>query len=153
MSTVTERRGGAVVTLRASARRRLESAPPQIGADRPPWVPLGRADLLALMHGFSPGQGWAWLLIVAESLADGTPTMPLARCKQIAGRHWEGLWITAQRRRVAEQIGDQIRIVLVDALIAEARAAGCDTVMARSAFTHHLPALLKNLVNDSNKER
>lgn len=30
-------------------------------------------------------------------------------------------------------------------LIADARAAGCDSVMARSAFTHQLPQLLKNL--------
>ena len=32
-------------------------------------------------------------------------------------------------------------------LIADARAAGCDSVMARSAFTQQLPQLLKNLAS------
>lgn len=52
MSTTTGRRGGTV-------------------DDLPPWVPVGRNDLLALMHGFPARQGWAWLLIIAEALADG----------------------------------------------------------------------------------
>jgi CheY-like chemotaxis protein len=36
-------------------------------------------------------------------------------------------------------------------LISEARAAGCDSVMARSAFTRELPELLRGLVNKSNQ--
>jgi CheY-like chemotaxis protein len=34
-------------------------------------------------------------------------------------------------------------------LIAEARAAGCDSVMARSAFTKNLPEILKGAANHS----
>lgn len=34
-------------------------------------------------------------------------------------------------------------------LISAARAAGCDSVMARSAFTQQLPNLLRGLVSDS----
>ena len=34
-------------------------------------------------------------------------------------------------------------------LIVEARAAGCDTVMARSAFTKNLPQILKGGANNS----
>lgn len=34
--------------------------------------------------------------------------------------------------------------------IAEARAAGCDKVMARSAFTQQLPGILKGLANPGN---
>ena len=33
-------------------------------------------------------------------------------------------------------------------LIAEARAAGCDSVMARSAFTKNLPEILKGAANN-----
>lgn len=36
-------------------------------------------------------------------------------------------------------------------LISAARAAGCDSVMARSAFTQQLPDLLKSLVTKSDK--
>jgi DNA-binding NarL/FixJ family response regulator len=35
-------------------------------------------------------------------------------------------------------------------LIADAKAAGCDAVMARSAFTQQLPNLLRSLAGDSN---
>jgi DNA-binding NarL/FixJ family response regulator len=34
-------------------------------------------------------------------------------------------------------------------LISAARAAGCDSVMARSAFTQQLPSLLRSLINES----
>lgn len=88
----------------------------------PPWVPVGRNDLLALTHGFHAGQGWAWLLIVSEALADGLALMPMSRCADIAGRHWDGLWTTLQRRRLAKQIGDQIHIVWVDSVLADAHA-------------------------------
>jgi DNA-binding NarL/FixJ family response regulator len=37
-------------------------------------------------------------------------------------------------------------------LISAARAAGCDTVMPRSAFTQQLPALLRSLSTDSVKD-
>ena len=36
-----------------------------------------------------------------------------------------------------------------EGLIADARAAGCDTVMARSAFSQKLPELLRSLVTES----
>jgi DNA-binding NarL/FixJ family response regulator len=36
-------------------------------------------------------------------------------------------------------------------LISAARAAGCDSVMARSAFTQQLPNLLRSLVSDGKK--
>jgi len=35
-------------------------------------------------------------------------------------------------------------------MIADAKAAGCDTVMARSAFTQQLPHLLRSLAAESN---
>jgi len=37
-------------------------------------------------------------------------------------------------------------------LIAAARTAGCDSVMARSAFTQQLPNLLASLVTDGDKK-
>ena len=36
-------------------------------------------------------------------------------------------------------------------LISDARACGCDTVLARSAFTRQLPQLLQNLVSGDNQ--
>ena len=39
-----------------------------------------------------------------------------------------------------------------DDLIAQARAAGCDKVMARSAFTRQLPELLRNAGNEGDHE-
>jgi len=36
-------------------------------------------------------------------------------------------------------------------LISEARASGCDSVMARSAFTQQLPNLLQSFVTEDNK--
>ena len=62
-------------------------------------------------------------------------------------------WIRALKADPATQA---IRIVgfvshVQERLIADARAAGCDTVMARSAFTQQLPALLRSLVTESDK--
>ena len=56
-------------------------------------------------------------------------------------------WIRALKADPATQA---IRIVgfarhTQEQLIADAKAAGCDSVMARSAFTQQLPLLLKNL--------
>ena len=56
-------------------------------------------------------------------------------------------WIRALK---ADPATRQIRIVgfvshVQEQLIAEARGAGCDTVMARSAFVQQLPNLLRSL--------
>ena len=50
----------------------------------------------------------------------------------------------------------RIRIVgfvshVQEELISQARAAGCDSVMARSAFTQQLPNLLKSFATEDNK--
>jgi len=60
-------------------------------------------------------------------------------------------WIQALKSDPATR---PIRIVgfvshVQEELIAAARAAGCDSVMARSAFTQQLPNLLRGLVPDS----
>ncbi len=59
-------------------------------------------------------------------------------------------WIRALK---ADPITRPIRIVgfashVQEQLISAARAAGCDSVMARSAFTQQLPNLLRSLVSD-----
>ena len=59
-------------------------------------------------------------------------------------------WIRALKADPATQA---IRIVgfvshVQEQLIADARAAGCDSVMARSAFTQQLPNLLRSLVTE-----
>lgn len=59
-------------------------------------------------------------------------------------------WIKALK---ADPATHAIRLVafashVQEQLISAARAAGCDSVMARSAFTQQLPKLLRNLVND-----
>ena len=58
-------------------------------------------------------------------------------------------WIKALKADPATQT---VRIVgfvshVQEDLIAAARAAGCDSVMARSAFTQQLPNLLRSLVS------
>ena len=60
-------------------------------------------------------------------------------------------WIQALKSDPATR---PIRIVgfvshVQEELISAARAAGCDSVMARSAFTQQLPNLLRGLVPDS----
>ena len=62
-------------------------------------------------------------------------------------------WIRALK---ADPLTRPIRIVgfashLQEQLISAARAAGCDSVMARSAFTQQLPNLLRSLVSDGEK--
>lgn len=57
-------------------------------------------------------------------------------------------WIRALK---ADPATSPIRIIafvshVKEQLIADARAAGCDAVMARSAFTQQLPKLLRSLV-------
>lgn len=120
----TTRRNGTVITLRPGSRTKAATTPVSVAAP-PPWIALGRPDLLRLIHGLTQGQGWAFVQISAEALADGTPAMAEDRCREIAGRHWDGLWITLQRRRLGERVGGQIRIVWVaEALTAaEARIA------------------------------
>ena len=63
-------------------------------------------------------------------------------------------WIRALKANPATQA---IRVVgfvshVQEQLISDARAAGCDSVMARSAFTRQLPNLLRSLVSEGNKE-
>jgi CheY-like chemotaxis protein len=63
-------------------------------------------------------------------------------------------WIRALKADPATRL---IRIVgfvshVQEQLISDAKAAGCDAVMARSAFTQQLPNLLKNLVTEGNKD-
>lgn len=108
MMTV-ERRNGAVVTLRSSDRKRPSPAPVHSNS-APPWVPVGRTDFLAQLYGFTAREGWPWVLIVGEALADGNDLMPESRCREIAGRHWDALWIILLRRRLASAEGDKIRI-------------------------------------------
>ena len=60
-------------------------------------------------------------------------------------------WIQALK---SEPVTRPIRIVgfashVQEQLISDARAAGCDSVMARSAFTQQLPNLLRTLVTES----
>ncbi len=60
-------------------------------------------------------------------------------------------WIQALK---ADPATRPIRIVafvshVQEQLISAARAAGCDSVMARSAFTQQLPNLLRSLINES----
>jgi CheY-like chemotaxis protein len=60
-------------------------------------------------------------------------------------------WIRTLKADPATQA---IRIVgfvshVQEQLIADARAAGCDSVMARSAFTQQLPQLLKSLATEN----
>jgi DNA-binding NarL/FixJ family response regulator len=62
-------------------------------------------------------------------------------------------WIRALK---ADPLTLPIRIVgfashVQEQLISAARAAGCDSVMARSAFTQQLPNLLRSLVSDGEK--
>jgi len=62
-------------------------------------------------------------------------------------------WIRALK---ADPLTHPIRIVgfashVQEQLISAARAAGCDSVMARSAFTQQLPNLLRSLVSDDKK--
>lgn len=61
-------------------------------------------------------------------------------------------WIRSMKADPATQ---SIRIVgfvshVESQLIADAKAAGCDAVMARSAFTQQLPHLLRSLGAESN---
>lgn len=63
-------------------------------------------------------------------------------------------WIRALK---ADPGTHSIRIVgfvshVQEQLISAARGAGCDSVMARSAFTQQLPDLLRNLVSDFEKD-
>jgi DNA-binding NarL/FixJ family response regulator len=63
-------------------------------------------------------------------------------------------WIQALKSDPATQ---PIRIVgfashVQNNLISAARTAGCDSVMARSAFTQQLPSLLESLVIDGDKK-
>ncbi|HXW13725.1 MAG TPA: response regulator [Terriglobia bacterium] len=63
-------------------------------------------------------------------------------------------WIRALKANPATQA---IRVVgfvshVQEQLISDARAAGCYSVMARSAFTRQLPNLLRSLVSEGNKE-
>jgi len=63
-------------------------------------------------------------------------------------------WIQALKSNPATR---PIRIVgfvshVQEDLISAARAAGCDSVMARSAFTRQLPSLLQGLVTDGDKK-
>jgi DNA-binding NarL/FixJ family response regulator len=69
-------------------------------------------------------------------------------------RHSALDWIRALK---ADPATHPIRIVgfvshVQEQLISDARAAGCDSVMARSAFTQQLPNLLKSLVIECNNE-
>ena len=62
-------------------------------------------------------------------------------------------WIRALK---ADPATRPIRIVgfvshVQEELISAARAAGCDSVMARSAFTQQLPNLLRSLVTECDK--
>jgi CheY-like chemotaxis protein len=64
-------------------------------------------------------------------------------------------WIQALK---ADPATRPIRIVafvshVQEEIISTARAAGCDAVMARSAFTQQLPNLLRNLVSEGEKEK
>ena len=63
-------------------------------------------------------------------------------------------WIQALKADPATQ---PIRIVgfashVQEQLISAARGAGCDTVMARSAFTQQLPHLLRSLVTEGEQK-
>ncbi len=62
-------------------------------------------------------------------------------------------WIIALK---ADPATRPIRIIafashVQEQLISAARAAGCDSVMARSAFTSQLPSILRRLVSDNGK--
>ncbi|MFZ0962528.1 MAG: response regulator [Terriglobia bacterium] len=62
-------------------------------------------------------------------------------------------WVRALK---ADPATRPIRIVgfvshVEEQLISAARAAGCDSVMARSAFTQQLPSLLRNLASENEK--
>ncbi len=63
-------------------------------------------------------------------------------------------WIQALKSDSATR---PVRIVafvshVQEQLISAARAAGCDSVMARSAFTQQLPELLRSLVTESKND-
>ena len=60
-------------------------------AAQPPWVPIPRGDWLRLVYGLPLPQAGAWSLLLAEALADGQASLPIARCAEVGGQHWAPL--------------------------------------------------------------
>jgi len=77
---------------------------------------------------------------------------PLAILLDLNARSFDALaWIRALK---ADPATSSIRIVafvshVQERLIADARVAGCDAVMARSVFAQKLPELLQTIVTES----
>lgn len=92
----------------------LSDSRQKINGQLPPWVTLGRHDLLALLHGLTVGQAGAWALILAEALSAGTPCLRVDRCREIAGRHWDGLWITLSRTHKISKVDDDLEEIRLD---------------------------------------
>ena len=106
MTTLTRgRHGGTVVPL---SRRHSQKAPmPSPISDLPPWVALGRHDLVAMLHGLPDSQALAWVRLVALALSAGEPRLPMALCRDSAGKGWSGLLerlVTTRRVTQAEDI-------------------------------------------------
>lgn len=98
------------------------------------------------------------LTVVAGNVRGGTPAIagaqPLAIFLDLNSRAFPAVdWI---RTLKADPATRPIRIVafvshVEEQLISAARAAGCDSVMARSAFTQQLPSLLRSLLSENEK--
>jgi len=118
-----ERKGAAsaatVLSLRDDPQnmnrpRDADSAPP-------PWVALGLHELLALRHGLTGAQDHAWMDLVAEALSDGLDTLPLERCREVAGKVWISLEARLIRTHRIAIEADSVRLIWVAEKLADAR--------------------------------
>ena len=84
-----------------------------------------------------------------EAIAEAQPQLVLVDLGSRALQPLE--WI---KNLKADPVAKSIRVIgfvshVEERLIADAKAAGCDSVMARSAFSQQLPNLLKSLVAET----
>ena len=109
-----------IAVFRPGSRPRPRQTESTDSQEPPAWLPIGRHDLLAHLHGLTLPQRGVWATLCAEAISAGSATLPMSHCQKVAGSHWCAMSTILVRtsRIVIER--DEVHIVWVRTAISQA---------------------------------